>query len=86
MPANQIRVKVRTRLARVDKSSFSEVGLPGVSYLQVPLDHDSRSHHTNMDTMARLLPRNMAQASVVSVIFAINTANRRELLPRPTQP
>jgi len=69
-----------------DESSFSEIGLPGVSYLQDPLDYDSRSHHTNMDTIERLLPGDMAQAAVVSAIFAINTADCRELLPRPTKP
>jgi len=69
-----------------DESSFSEIGLPGVSYLQDPLDYDSRSHHTNMDTMERLPAGDMAQASVVSAIFAINTADCRELLPRPSKP
>lgn len=66
-----------------DQSTFTEIGLPGLMYLQDPIDYDSRSHHTNMDTMERLIPGDLAQAAVVSAIFAINTADCNDLLPKP---
>jgi hypothetical protein len=66
-----------------DESSYTDVGLPGVSFIQDPLDYDSRAHHTNMDTLERLIPADLAQAAVVEAVFVLNTANRDQLLPRP---
>ncbi|MBS0332575.1 MAG: M20/M25/M40 family metallo-hydrolase [Proteobacteria bacterium] len=67
-----------------DQSTFTELDLPGVLFLQDPLDYDSRSHHTNMDTVERLSPPDIAQAATVTAIFLINSANRDALLPRPS--
>lgn len=58
-----------------DQSTFTEIGLPGVSFLQDPLDYDSRAHHTNLDTLERLAPDDLAQAATVLAIFLINSAN-----------
>lgn len=58
-----------------DQSTFTEIGLPGVSFLQDPLDYDSRAHHTNLDTLERLSPEDLAQAATVLAIFLINSAN-----------
>ena len=65
-----------------DQSVYDDIGLPGIAFLQDPLDYDSRSHHTNMDTVERLSPADMAQAATVEAIFIYNTANRDHLLPR----
>jgi carboxypeptidase Q len=69
-----------------DESTYTEIGLPGITFLQDPLDYGSRSHHTNMDTVERLQPADLAQAATVEAVFLINTANRDDLLPRPHQP
>jgi len=66
-----------------DGSSYSHVGLTMMSFLQDPLDYDSRSHHTNMDVMERLSPDDLAQAAVVEAIFVLNAANRDKILPKP---
>jgi hypothetical protein len=66
-----------------DQSTFSELDLPGVLFLQDPLDYDSRSHHTNMDTVERISPPDIAQAATVTAIFLINSADREAPLPRP---
>jgi len=58
-----------------DQSTFTEIGLPGISFLQDPLDYDSRAHHTNLDTLERLSPDDLAQAATVLAIFLINSAN-----------
>jgi hypothetical protein len=58
-----------------DQSTFTEIGLPGVSFLQDPLDYDSRAHHTSLDTLERLSPDDLAQAATVLAIFLINSAN-----------
>jgi carboxypeptidase Q len=66
-----------------DQSTYTEIGLPGVSFLQDPLDYDSRAHHTNLDTLERLSPDDLAQAATVLAIFLINSANAEARAPRP---
>jgi hypothetical protein len=66
-----------------DQSTFTEIGLPGISFLQDPLDYDSRAHHTNLDTLERISPQDLSQAATVLAIFLINSANADARLPRP---
>jgi carboxypeptidase Q len=44
-----------------DHEAFDGVGIPGFQFIQDPLDYDSRSHHSNMDTYERLSPGDLAQ-------------------------
>lgn len=67
-----------------DQSTFTEIDLPGVSFLQDPLDYDVRAHHTNLDTLERLSPDDLAQVATVLAIFLINSANADERAPRKT--
>lgn len=67
-----------------DQSTFTEIGLPGISFLQDPLDYDSRAHHTNLDTLERLAPEDLAQAATVLAIFMANSANTDHRAPRPS--
>jgi hypothetical protein len=61
-----------------------DLGLPGIAFVQDPLDYETRSNHTNMDTVERLSPPDLAQAAVVEAIVGLNSANRDGLLPRAT--
>lgn len=65
-----------------DQSTFTEIGLPGVSFLQDPLDYDLRAHHTTLDMLERLSPDDLAQAATVLAIFLINSANTKDRAPR----
>lgn len=65
-----------------DQSTFTEIGLPGISFLQDPLDYDSRAHHTDLDTLERLSPDDLAQAATVLAIFLANSANADARAPR----
>jgi carboxypeptidase Q len=74
-----------------DHVAFDTVGLPGFQFIQDPMDYDTRTHHSNMDTVDRLHEFDMEQAAVVEAIFLYNTAQRdammpRKPLPQPTQP
>jgi hypothetical protein len=73
---------LNTRDWPADEASFEGIGLPGLDFLQDPLDYNSRSHHSNMDTFERLSPEDLKQAAVVEAIFVYNTAMRDEKLPR----
>jgi len=69
-----------------DHEAFNDVGIPGFQFIQDPLDYDTRSHHSNMDTYERLSPQDLAQAAVVEAIFVYNAAMRDQMLPRKPLP
>jgi len=59
-----------------DHLSFDAVGIPGFQFIQDPLDYDTRTHHSNMDTYERLQANDLAQAAFVEAIFVYNAAMR----------
>jgi carboxypeptidase Q len=65
-----------------DESSFETIGLPGLDFVQDPLDYFTRVHHSNLDTVEHLVPEDLEQVAMVQAIFIYNTAMRKELLPR----
>jgi carboxypeptidase Q len=69
-----------------DHVPFQQAGLPGFQFIQDPLNYDSRTHHTNLDTNEHLSEPDLKQAAVVEAIFLYNTAMRDEMLPRPKLP
>jgi carboxypeptidase Q len=69
-----------------DHLSFDAVGIPGFQFIQDPLDYDTRTHHSNMDTYERLQAEDLAQAAFVEAIFVYNTATRDQMLPRKPMP
>jgi carboxypeptidase Q len=69
-----------------DHESFDAVGIPGFQFIQDPLDYDTRTHHSNMDTLERLQLGDLSQAAFVEAIFVYNAAMREQLLPRKPFP
>jgi hypothetical protein len=69
-----------------DHLSFDAVGLPGFQFIQDPMDYETRTHHSDMDTYDRLHPADLAQAAVVEAIFLYNTSEREEMMPRKPFP
>jgi Peptidase family M28 len=69
-----------------DHEAFDAVGIPGFQFIQDPLEYDSRTHHSNMDTYERLQPGDLAQAATVEAIFVYNAAMRDQMLPRKPLP
>jgi len=69
-----------------DHLSFDGVGLPGFQFIQDPMDYDTRTHHTNMDTYERVHPYDARQASTVEAAFVYLAAMRDEKLPREPLP
>jgi Zn-dependent M28 family amino/carboxypeptidase len=69
-----------------DHQSFDAVGLPGFQFIQDPMDYDTRTHHSNMDTYDRLHKDDLEQAAVVEAIFLWNTSQRDEMMPRKPFP
>jgi carboxypeptidase Q len=71
-------------VAGSDYSQFDDVGLPGFQFMQDRLEYNSRTHHSNMDTVDRLQRDDLAQMAVVVASFAYNTAMQQEMIPRKT--
>lgn len=69
-----------------DHQSFDAVGLPGFQFIQDPVDYNTRTHHTNMDTYERLQEDDLKQAAVIVASFVYHTAMRDQKLPRKTLP
>ena len=65
-----------------DHLSFDWVDIPGFQFIQDPLDYETKTHHTNMDTYDYLQIDDLKQAAVIVASFVYQAANRPEMLPR----
>ncbi len=69
-----------------DHISFDAVGIPAFQFIQDPLEYDTRTHHSNMDTYDHLSIEDLQQAAVIVSAFVYNTAMRNDKLPRKPLP
>jgi hypothetical protein len=69
-----------------DHLSFDAVGIPGFQFIQDPMDYETRTHHSNMDTYEHLQPSDLKQIAVVEAIFVYNAAMRDQMIPRKPLP
>jgi carboxypeptidase Q len=69
-----------------DHLSFDAVGIPGFQFIQDPMDYETRTHHSNMDTHERLQAADLRQIAVVEAIFVYNAAMRDQMIPRKPLP
>jgi len=69
-----------------DHLSFDAVGLPGFQYIQDPMDYETRTHHSDMDTFDRLHAVDLEQGAVLEAIFLYNTSEREAMIPRKPFP
>jgi carboxypeptidase Q len=69
-----------------DHLSFDAVGLPGFQFIQDPMDYNTRTHHSNMDTYDRIQADDLKQMAAIEAMFVYNTATRPEKLPRKDLP
>jgi carboxypeptidase Q len=65
-----------------DHLSFDAIGLPGFQFIQDPIEYNTRTHHTNMDSYDHLLSADLKQAATIIASFVYHTAQRDEKLPR----
>ena len=69
-----------------DYASFDAVGIPAFQFMQDRLEYNSRTHHSNMDTVDHVQRDDLVQAAIVVATFAYNTAMLPEKLPRKAGP
>lgn len=69
-----------------DSTSFSWIGLPGVGFMQDPLEYGTRTHHSNMDVYDRVQQGDVEQGALIEAWFTYNAATRKDMLPRLETP
>ena len=65
-----------------DHLSFDAAGVPGFQYIQDPLEYSFRIHHTDDDTMERIVSDDLHQIAAVVAWNVYEFANRDEMIPR----
>ena len=68
--------------ANSDHSAFSEAGLPGINALQDPIEYDSYTWHSNLDTYERIVEEDVIKSAIVLAATVYHLATRDEMLPR----
>jgi carboxypeptidase Q len=69
-----------------DHLSYDAVGLPGFQFIQDPIEYDTRTHHSNMDTYERVQAQDMMRNAVIVASFVYQTSTRDDKLPRKPLP
>jgi hypothetical protein len=65
-----------------DNTSFSNAGLPGIGMGQDPIEYQSNTWHTNLDTYERILEDDVKKNAVTVAWCIYQLAMRDDLLPR----
>jgi hypothetical protein len=65
-----------------DSTSFNNAGLPGIGMSQDPIEYNSITHHTNLDTYERIIPDDVEKASAIIAASVWHVANRDQIVPR----
>jgi carboxypeptidase Q len=71
--------------AGTDSTSFNNAGLPGIGFAQDPIEYNSMTHHTNLDTYERIVPDDVKKAAAIVAAAVWHVANRDEMIPRFTK-
>ena len=65
-----------------DHTAFNNAGLTGIDFELDPIEYDSHTHHTNLDTYERILESDARAAAIVVAFTAYQLAMREDMLPR----
>jgi hypothetical protein len=65
-----------------DHTSFNEAGLPGILVMQDPIQYQSYSWHTNLDTYERIVEDDVKKSAIAIAGAVYHLAMRDEPLPR----
>jgi len=68
-----------------DSTSFNAAGLPGINALQDPIQYQTYTWHTNLDTYERIVEDDVKKSAIVMAAAVYHLAMRDELMPRFTK-
>jgi Zn-dependent M28 family amino/carboxypeptidase len=76
-------VATRSRaFGTTDHTAFNHAGLTGIDFELDPIEYDSHTHHTNLDTYERIAEGDARAAAIVVAYTAYHLAMRDDMLPR----
>ncbi|AMY07036.1 Leupeptin-inactivating enzyme 1 precursor [Luteitalea pratensis] len=67
-----------------DSTSFNAAGLPGIGLMQDPIEYQSYTWHTNLDTYERIVEDDVKKSAAMIASALYHLAMRDDLLPRFT--
>jgi hypothetical protein len=70
------------RIGGSDHTAFNQAGLPGIGLAQDPIEYNSHTWHTNLDTYERILEEDVKKDATIVAWAVYQLATRDELLPR----
>jgi hypothetical protein len=70
------------RTGGTDSTSFNAAGLPGIGMTQDPIEYQTHTWHTNLDTYERIVEEDAQKSAIVIAAAVYHLALRDELLPR----
>jgi carboxypeptidase Q len=70
------------RSGGTDSTSFNEAGLPGIGLSQDPIQYNSYTWHTNLDTYERIIEEDVKKSAAAIASAVYHLAMRDEMLPR----
>ena len=65
-----------------DSTSFNNAGLPGIGFGQDPIEYNTHTHHTNLDTYERVIEDDVKVSAIAIAATLYQLAMREEMLPR----
>jgi hypothetical protein len=68
-----------------DSTSFNAAGLPGIGLGQDPIEYNSHTWHTNLDTYERIVEADVKKSAVAIASALYHVAMRDQMLPRFTK-
>jgi hypothetical protein len=68
-----------------DHTSFNQAGLPGIWVMQDPIQYDTHTWHTNLDTFERIVEDDVKRSAMVIAAAVYHLAMREQVLPRFTK-
>ena len=70
-----------------DHLSFDRIAnVPAFQFIQDPIEYDTRTHHSQVDTYERLVTDDLRQAATIVAWSVYTIANRDEMMPRKPAP
>jgi hypothetical protein len=76
-------ITARSRgLGGSDHTSFNQAGLPGIGVGQDPIEYNTTTWHTNLDTYERIIEDDVKKSAIVIAAAVYHLAMRDEMLPR----
>jgi carboxypeptidase Q len=69
-----------------DHLSFGMAGVPGFAFFQDAIEYRDKTHHTQTDTLDKILPDDLEQGAITMAVMGYSVAELPGMLPRRSRP